>query len=77
MSLKLSLVLSAFVAYNVLQAGTVCILKQCLPKCLFKDTNVCCFCKNEKNSLPKFLQKLLARLRKLGLLVVMASFIFQ
>ena len=35
-------------AYNVLQAGTVCSLKLRLPKCLFKDTNVCCFCKNEK-----------------------------
>jgi hypothetical protein len=36
--------------YNGLQAGTVCSLKLFLPKCLFKDTNVCCFCKNKKMS---------------------------
>ncbi len=58
------------IAGNGLQAGTVCILKQCLPKCLFKDTNVCCFCKNGKTCLPKILQKLLPRLRKLCLLAV-------
>ena len=61
-------------ATNGLQAGTVCSLKQCLPKCLFKDTNVCCFCKNEKNCLPKTLQKLLPRLCKLCLLAVMGWF---
>ena len=58
------------IGYNVLQAGTVCGLKQCLQKCLFKDTNVCCFCKNEKTCLPKILQKLLPRPRKLCLLAV-------
>ena len=55
---------------NGLQAGTVCSLKKCLPKCLFKDTNVCCFCKNEKTCLPEILQKLLPRPRKLCLLAV-------
>ena len=57
---------------NGLQAGPVCSLKQCLPKCLFKDTNVCCFCKNEKLVCRNFLQKLLPRPRKLGLLGVIA-----
>ena len=57
-------------ATNGLQAGTVCSLKLFLPKCLFKDTNVCCFCKNEKLVCRNFLQKLLPRLRKLCLLAV-------
>ena len=41
-------------ATNGLQAGTVCILKLFLPKRLFKDTNVCCFCKNKKLSAKNF-----------------------
>lgn len=36
-----------------------------------KDTNVCCFYKNENLSADTFCKKLLPRLRKLGLLGVM------
>ena len=69
-----SAVIFLTIGTNGLQAGTVCSLKQCLLKCLFKDTNVCCFCKNEKLVCRNFLQKLLPRLRKLGLLAVIGRF---
>jgi hypothetical protein len=59
---------------NGLQAGPVCILEHLSTECLFKDTNVCCFCKNEKLVCRNFLQKLLPRLRKLGLLAVSSRF---
>jgi len=64
------------VAYNGLQAGPVCSLEHLSAECLFKDTNVCCFCKNEKLVCRNFLQKLLPRLRKLGLLAVIGRFCF-
>jgi hypothetical protein len=38
--ISLSMSVRPKMAANVPQAGTVCILKQYLPKTLFKDTNV-------------------------------------
>jgi hypothetical protein len=42
-------------------------LKQCLPKCLFKDTNVCCFCKNEKLVCRNFFAKAITSSAQIGL----------
>ncbi len=37
-----------------MQAGPVCSLEHLSTECLFKDTNVCCFCKNENLSTETF-----------------------
>lgn len=52
---------------NGLQAGPVCSLEHLSTECLFKDTNVGCFCKNEKTSLPKLFAKAITSSTQIGL----------
>jgi hypothetical protein len=58
---------STKVGANGLQAGPVCSLEHLSTECLFKDTNVCCFCKNEKTCLAKLFAKAITSSAQIGL----------